>query len=94
VSIIGGLDMHRRQVTFDWIDRDSGEAQRGRIAPATRDGLRRWLEGSPCDQARSRWRGAPGGGSWPRSCARPGSGAARGRANLLGVRAAPGSQPD
>jgi transposase len=43
MSIIGGLDVHRRQVTFDWVDRDSGEAQRGRIVPATRAGLRAWL---------------------------------------------------
>jgi transposase len=43
VSIIGGLDVHRRQVTFDWVDRDSGEAHRGRIAPATRAALRGWL---------------------------------------------------
>jgi transposase len=43
VSIIGGLDVHRRQITFDWVDRDSGEAHRGRIAPATRAGLRAWL---------------------------------------------------
>jgi transposase len=43
MSIIGGLDVHRRQITFDWVDRDSGEAHRGRIAPATRAGLRAWL---------------------------------------------------
>jgi transposase len=43
MSIIGGLDVHRAQITFDWVDRDSGEAHRGRIAPATRAGLRAWL---------------------------------------------------
>jgi transposase len=43
MSIIGGLDVHRRQITFDWVDRDSGQAHRGRIAPATRAGLRVWL---------------------------------------------------
>jgi transposase len=43
MSIIGGLDVHRAQITFDWVDRDSGEAPRGRIAPATRAGLRAWL---------------------------------------------------
>jgi transposase len=37
------LDVHRRQITFDWVDRDSGQAHRGRIAPATRAGLRVWL---------------------------------------------------
>jgi transposase len=43
MSIIGGLDVHRAQITFDWVDRDSGEARRGRITPATRAGLRAWL---------------------------------------------------
>jgi transposase len=47
MSIIGGLDVHRAQITFDWVDRDSGEAHRGRIAPATRAGLRAWLDGLP-----------------------------------------------
>jgi hypothetical protein len=43
MSIIGGLDVHRAQITFDWVDRDSGETHRGRIAPATRTALRGWL---------------------------------------------------
>jgi hypothetical protein len=25
MSIIAGLDMHRAQITFDWVDRDSGQ---------------------------------------------------------------------
>jgi transposase len=48
VSIIGGLDVHRRQITYDWVDHDSGEARRGRIAPATREVLRGWLGELPC----------------------------------------------
>jgi transposase len=47
MSIIGGLDVHRAQITFDWVDRDSGEARRGRIVPATRAALRAWLDGLP-----------------------------------------------
>ena len=43
MSIIGGLDVHRAQITFDWVDRGSGQTYRGRIAPATRAGLRAWL---------------------------------------------------
>jgi transposase len=39
MSILGRLDVHRAQITFDWVDRDSGEARRGRIAPATRAGV-------------------------------------------------------
>jgi transposase len=50
MSIIGGLDVHRAQITFDWIDRDSGETRRGRIAPATRAALRGWLGELPGDQ--------------------------------------------
>jgi transposase len=48
MSIIGGLDVHRGQITFDWVDRQTGEARRGRITPATRAGLRDWLDGLPC----------------------------------------------
>jgi transposase len=47
MSIIGGLDVHRAQITFDWVDRDSGETHRGRIAPATRATLRGWLSELP-----------------------------------------------
>jgi transposase len=50
MSIIGGLDVHRAQITFDWVDRDSGETHRGRIAPATRTALRAWLGKLPSDQ--------------------------------------------
>jgi transposase len=38
------LDIHRAQLTFDYVDLDSGEAVRGRIAPADRDHLRTWLQ--------------------------------------------------
>src|SRR5260370_30614916 len=50
MSIVGGLDVHRAQITFDYLDRDSGEVHRGRIAPAARENLRAWLarmEGRP-----------------------------------------------
>jgi transposase len=41
------LDVHRRQITFDWVDRATGQAQRGQITPATREGLGRWLAQLP-----------------------------------------------
>jgi hypothetical protein len=47
VSIVGGLDVHRRQLTVDWVDRATGHAQRGQITPATREGLGRWLAQLP-----------------------------------------------
>jgi transposase len=44
MGIIGGLDVHRSQITYDWIDTDTGQHQRGRLAPANREHLRVWLE--------------------------------------------------
>jgi transposase len=43
VMIVGAFDVHRRQITFDWVDRETGEARRGQFAPATREVLRGWL---------------------------------------------------
>jgi len=43
VRIVGGLDVHRRQITFDYVDLDTGDVETGRIAPATRDEFRKWL---------------------------------------------------
>jgi transposase len=43
MTIIGGLDIHRAQITFDYLDTETGEVSRGRIEPATRLSLRRWL---------------------------------------------------
>ena len=40
MAIIGGLDVHRSQITYDWIDTDSGQRQRGQLAPAHREHLR------------------------------------------------------
>jgi transposase len=43
MTIIGGLDVHRSQITYDWVDTDSGQCQRGQLAPAHREHLRAWL---------------------------------------------------
>jgi transposase len=43
MAIVGGLDIHRRQITHDWIDTDTGETCRGQLSPATRLELRAWL---------------------------------------------------
>jgi transposase len=43
MGIVGALDLHRKQVTFDWVDTESGENRRGRLAPANRESFRRWL---------------------------------------------------
>lgn len=43
MTIVGGLDIHRRQITFDYVDTVTGRVQRGRIAPADRVHLAGWL---------------------------------------------------
>ena len=49
MRIVGGLDVHRRQITFDYLDERSGRSRRGRIAPADRMLLRRWLQEAVAD---------------------------------------------
>jgi transposase len=45
------LDIHRRQVTFDYLDAGSGQVRRGRISPACRESLRAWLQRfAGCDE--------------------------------------------
>jgi hypothetical protein len=36
MPIVGGLDIHRKQITFDYVDTVTGELQRGQVAPADR----------------------------------------------------------
>jgi transposase len=43
MPIVGGLDIHRKQITVDCLDTDTGELRRGRIAPADRAHLADWL---------------------------------------------------
>ena len=43
MPIVGGLDIHRKQITFDYLDTVTGEVKRGQIAPADRAHLRAWL---------------------------------------------------
>lgn len=43
MSIIGGLDIRRGQLTFDYVERETGRLQRGRIAPAEREHRAGWL---------------------------------------------------
>jgi transposase len=43
MPIVGGLDIHRKQITFDYLDTVTGQVCRGQIAPADREHLRAWL---------------------------------------------------
>jgi transposase len=45
MPIVGGLDIHRKQITFDYLDTATGEVRRGQIAPADREHLAAWLAG-------------------------------------------------
>jgi transposase len=42
MAIVAGFDVHRAQITFDVLDRDTGEVQCGRIR-ATPEGVRDWV---------------------------------------------------
>jgi transposase len=43
MSIVGGFDVHRKQITFDYVDTDTGGLERGQIRPADRAHLAAWL---------------------------------------------------
>lgn len=43
MTIVMGLDQHRAQITAEWIDTETGEIRRGRVVPADRAGVRRFL---------------------------------------------------
>lgn len=43
MTIVMGLDQHRAQITAEWLDTDTGEVSRGRVAPAHRDSVRAFL---------------------------------------------------
>ena len=44
MSIVMGLDQHRGQITGEWIDVETGEVQRARVAPADRAAVRKFLQ--------------------------------------------------
>jgi transposase len=43
MPIVGGLDIHRKQITFDYPGTETGQVQRGQVRPADRVHLRGWL---------------------------------------------------
>jgi transposase len=48
MPIVGGFDVHRAQITFDYVDEKTGEVITGQIRPANRAALRVWLERFAC----------------------------------------------
>jgi len=53
MPIVGGLDIHRKQITFDYLDTETGQVCRGQVSPADREHLRAWLArfAGTCDVA-------------------------------------------
>ena len=51
MAIVGGLDLHRKQITFDVVDTGSGTVGRGRVTPADRESFRRWAVSRILDAA-------------------------------------------
>ena len=45
MAIVGGLDLHRKQITFDVVDARSGTVVLGQVTPADRESFRRWRAG-------------------------------------------------
>ena len=43
MSIVGGFDIHRQQITFDYVDTITGEVKRGQIGHADRHRFAAWL---------------------------------------------------
>ena len=47
MTIVMGLDQHRAQITAEWLDTESGELSRARVAPAHRESVRRSRPAAP-----------------------------------------------
>jgi transposase len=43
MPLVGGLGIHRKQITFDYLDTVTGRVCRGQVCPADREHLRAWL---------------------------------------------------
>jgi transposase len=43
MRMVVALDVHRKQITYKTLERETGEVKRGRIAPAARVDVRAWL---------------------------------------------------
>jgi len=63
MSIVGGFDVHRKQITFDYLDTVTGRCSAARSSRLIGDGWRDGCSGSPAAMmSRSRPRRAPVGG--------------------------------
>ena len=53
MAMVCGLDLHRRQITFDALETETGESWRGRVWQPDRARFRRWLREDLAARARS-----------------------------------------
>ena len=51
MTMVCGLDLHRRQITFDALEVESGEVWTGRVWQPDRERFRRWLRDDVADRA-------------------------------------------
>ena len=95
MAIVGGFDVHRRQVTFDHLDTVTGQVRRGRITPACRETRRHWLERfAGCDDTTFAGGGLHGVAVRGRGAAAGGGHRGAGRAGReRGTGAAPSAAP-
>ena len=68
MTIVMGSDQHRAQITAEWIDTETGEIARSRVAPAHREPVRRFLARFAGQELEVALEATTGGGSWLRSC--------------------------
>jgi transposase len=54
MSMVCGLDLHRRQITFDVLDVETGDSWRGRLWQPDRQRFRRWLRDDVAPRAAGR----------------------------------------
>ena len=76
MDIVGVFDVHRKQITFDYIEMESGEVHRGKIRPAIRENLRESgsmssPNGSPLSRSPLPWRPPPAGATSSRRSSVP-----------------------
>ena len=48
MPVVGGLDIHRRQLTFIYLDTVTGQVRRGQVAACDWEHLRGWLSRFAC----------------------------------------------
>ena len=67
MPIVGGLDIHRKQITFDYLDTVTGEVRRGQIGPSGPGPSEVWIQRSLDEGTERVMRVENSVWSWPRT---------------------------